>query len=275
MVVEKTTKHLTVQDSTIVGARVAGVAVGGSEVELRAVSVSDSLSGVRIERGAHEVTAVDLTVSGGQDGVVAAPGTTRVVLQNLTTDGVENDAVRSFSPNARILGGTITGATTGITVGAAATISGTSITLVNDGIRARSGGLVQADGVEVHAIAVGINAEAGTPFLLTGSRVHALEAVRGQLTQAGVNDLSLPPLNLLGAIGAPFILLALVLELVHVARQHRSGGDARRRLPPTLPATSASTGPPARSTPRPPSPATTPCRVGPRCATAQDARTPG
>jgi hypothetical protein len=60
--------------------------------------------------------------------VVAAPGTTRVVLQNLTTDGVENDAVRSFSPDARIVGGTITGGSTGITVGATTTISGTSIT---------------------------------------------------------------------------------------------------------------------------------------------------
>jgi Right handed beta helix region len=275
VMVEKTTHYLTLQASMITGAKVAGVSVGGTAVELRDLSVSDSRTGIRVERGAAGVTAVNLTVSGGQDGVVATAGTAGVVLQNLTADGVENDAVRSFSPNARILGGTITGATTGITLGAATTISGTSITLVNDGIRARSGDLVQADGVDVHAIAVGINAEAGTPFLLTGSRVHALEAVRGQLTQEGVNDLSLPPLNLLGAIGAPFILLALVLELVHVARQHRSCGSTRRRLPPTLPATSASTESPARSTPRTRSPATTPCLAGPLCASAQDAGTPG
>ena len=94
-----------------------------------------------------------------------------MVLHNLHAYGVENDAVRTFSPDARILGGTITGATTGITAGAATTISGTTITLVNTGIRARSTGLVHAEGVDVDATAVGIDVAPGSPFLLTGSGV--------------------------------------------------------------------------------------------------------
>jgi hypothetical protein len=268
--VEKTTMHLTVQASTIAGARVAGVSVGGKEVELRGLSVSESRTGVRVERGADEVTVVDLTVSGGQDGVVATPGTARVVLQNLTADGVENDAVRSFSPDIRILGGTITGGSTGITVGAAATISGTSITLTDEGIRARAAGLVHADAIDINAVSVGINAEAGSPVLLTGSRVHALEAVRGELDQQGVNDLSLPPLNLLGATGLPLILLALVLELAHTVRQRRSGEIAGRRPPPALRAAASSSRTSARSAR--PTPATmTSCPVSPPLAAAHDA----
>jgi hypothetical protein len=50
------------------------------------------------------------------------------------------------------------------------------------------------------------------------------------------NDLSLPPLNLLGAIGVPLIILALILEGLHSLRQRRYGG-LNRHLPPTLPAT--------------------------------------
>ena len=75
----------------------------------------------------------------------------------------------------------------------------------------------------------------GSPFQLTSSRVDALEAVHGVVQQQpGDNELSLPPLNLLGAIGVPLILLALVLEQVNAFRQ-RSVGNVRRRQPPALP----------------------------------------
>jgi hypothetical protein len=253
------------------GTRVAGATVGGTEVELRDLSVSDSRTGIRIERGADGVTAVDLKISGVQDGVVATSGTARVVLQNLTVDGVENDAVRSFSPDALILGGTITGGSTGIAVGAPTTISDTSITLVDVGIRAWSTGLVHAEGVDVNALAVGINAESGSLVLLTGSHVHALEAVRGQLTQHGDNDLSLPPLNLLGAIGIPLILLAFVLELAHTAREHRAGRSTRRQSPPAPPAATSSPRSSARSARPAPSTTTRAGPVSPPRAAAQDA----
>jgi hypothetical protein len=72
---------------------------------------------------------------------------------------------------------------------------------------------------------------------LTNSRVHALEAVRGPLDADDKgNDLSLPALNLLGAIGVPLVILALILEALHSMRQRRYGG-ANRHVPPTLPAT--------------------------------------
>jgi Right handed beta helix region len=274
VMIEKTTEHLTVQAATIEGATVAGVAVGGHEVELREVSVSDSRTGVRVERGAEGVTAIALTLSGGQDGVVAAPGTARVVLQNLRANNFENEAVRSFSPDAQILGGTITGGSTGIDVGAATTISGTSINLANVGIRARSNGLVHADRVDVNAIAVGINAATGSPVLLTGSRIRALQAVRGELHQQGPNDLSLPPLNLLAAIGIPLILLAILLEQVHTVRQRRLGPSAERWLPPTLPATSSSTGSSAKPLHPTRSTTTSSRRVGPRRAATHEVITP-
>lgn len=232
--IEKTTTHLVLQSSTFDAVKLAGVAIGGTSVELRDVAVTDTQAGVRIERGADDVTAVGLRLTGGQDGVVATAGTTGVVLQDLSAFGVENDAVRSFSPDARILGGTIVGATTGVTAGAATTISRMSMSLVNGGIRARSPGLVRAEEVDIDAVAVGIDAAVGSPVLLTDSRVRALEAVRGELTESGTNELSLPPLNLLGAIGIPLVLLALVLELVHVARQHR-GGRGPRWTPPVVP----------------------------------------
>ena len=166
--------------------------------------------------------------------MVATAGTRAVVLNDLSAVGVENDAVRTFSPDTRIVGGQIVGATCGVTAGAATTISRVSMSLVNDGIRARSDGLVRAEGVDIDAVAVGIDAAIDSPVVVADSRVRAFEAVRGEFTEQGTNELSLPPLNLLGAIGVPLILLALVLELVHVARQRRTVGRRRRWTPPAV-----------------------------------------
>ncbi len=134
---EKSTTRLTLRNSTIDGPSVAGVAVTGSGIALRDVAVSDSRTDIRIERGASDVTAVGVQVIGGEDGVVVSPGTTGIVLDDLTASAIENDAVRSFGPDTRIVGGSITGATTGIHLAAPATISGTDIALVNNGIRTR------------------------------------------------------------------------------------------------------------------------------------------
>ncbi len=237
IVAEKTTKGATITNSTIDGARVAGIAVGGHDVTLDGVSVSDSRTGVRIERGAGNVLVNGVKLSGGQDGLVTTAGTTGVVVKDMTADGVENDAVRNFSPGAQIIGGHINGGLTGIDAEAATTITGTGVSLSNEGIRARTSEPVTVDNVTVDAVTVGMNIAVGTPITLTNSRVHALEAVRGDLgPQAAGNDLSLPAINLLGAIGVPLIILALVLEGMHSIRQRRFGGTSRH-LPPTLPAT--------------------------------------
>jgi hypothetical protein len=202
------------------------------------VKVSDSRTGVRIERGAGNVVATNLKLSGGQDGLVTTAGTTGVVIRDMVADGIQNDAVRNFSPGAQIIGGRVTGGLTGIDAEAATTISGTNVGLSNEGIRARTNEPVAIDNVTVDAVSVGVNIATGTPVALTNSRVHALEAVRGTYPPGVGNDLSLPPLNLLGAIGIPLVVLALFLQHVHLARTRRTGERGRRSSPPVVPTAS-------------------------------------
>jgi hypothetical protein len=170
-------------------------------------------------------------VDGGRDGIVATAGTTGVVIADLVARNVESDAVRTASTDTEIIGGRITGGATAIDVAAAGTISGVTINGAVEGIHSRSPDLVRVDEVRIDALSLGVNAAPGSSFNLTGSSVHALEALRGPIRQHGTNDLSLPPLNLLSAIGVPLILLAIVLDQVHTARQRRAG-VRRRRLPP-------------------------------------------
>ncbi len=236
VVVDKSVTGVTLRGSAIEGSAVVAIGVAGKHVAISDVGIKDSGTGVRIERGSIDISATNLSVTGGKDGVISTPGTTSLKLQNLQTDGVSNTAVRTFTPDAQITGGRIIGSSTGIDTGAATTITGTTITQVDEGIRARSTDLVKADNVDINAITAGITVAEGSPFQLTASRVDALEAVHGVVQQRpGDNELSLPPLNLLGAIGVPLILLALVLEQVNAFRQ-RSVGNVRRRQPPPIPA---------------------------------------
>jgi Right handed beta helix region len=237
--IEKTTNGLALTGSTIERTQ-TGVSVGGQNIDLHDLLVDDSQSGVRVERGAGHVTATAVSLTGGENGVVVVPGTTSVVLRDLVIDGAANSGVRSSSPNAQILGGRISGSSTGIDVEAATTINGTEIIGSNVGIRSRSIDLVAADDVNVSAVTSGINVQDGSPFVLTDSRVDALEAVNGQAQYQGLNDLSLPPLNLLGAIGIPLVVLALLLDQVQRLRQRHGPGGPGRRLPPTLRAGAAS-----------------------------------
>ncbi len=228
---EKTTRGLTITASTITGASITGISVGGHELTLNQTTVADSAAAVRVEKGAGEVTADGLTVTGGQQGIVALPATRNVVLPGLGAHGVGRAALRTFSPELQVIGGYIGGSTTGIDAGAATTITGGTIDEVDQGIRARSPNLVDIDDVDISALSVGINVAPGSPVRLAGSHIDALEAVRGELTQDGANDLSLPPLTLIGAIGLPLILLTVILDQIRVVRGRGIAGNGRRTPP--------------------------------------------
>jgi len=234
VVIEKSTTNLELRNSTIEGSRVAGVNIGGKEIRVNGVQVADAKAGVRVERGSEHVQLNGMTIEGGRDGIVTSAGTADVVINDLQANHVGDDAIRTETPGALINGGTITGGTTGIDVAAAATITATAINGASEGIHSRSPELVRAENIAIDAIDLGLNVSLDSPFVLANSSVHALEAFRGVFAQEGVNSFSLPPLNLLGAIGVPLVLLAVVLEQVHTFRQRRVGGH-KRRLPPAIP----------------------------------------
>jgi hypothetical protein len=230
---EKTTRGLLASQSTIEQSSIAGVSISGHEIELRDVTINGSPTAVRVERGAGDVLADRLTLVGGDDGVVALPATSNVVLRNLSATDVGHSALRTMSPGLELAGARIDGGSTGIDVGAAARISDVTVVAVEEGIRARSPQPVVVNGAVVAAGSVGINVAPGSPTTLTASRIDALESIRGEVQQQGENTLSLPPLNLIGAIGIPLVVVALLLEQVQAFRQ-RSVGYGRRLTPPVV-----------------------------------------
>jgi hypothetical protein len=234
VVVEKSTTNLELRNSTIEGSRVAGVNIGGKEIRVNNVQISDAKSAVRIERGSAHLELTAVTLEGGRDGIVTSAGASDIKINDLTANGVADNAIRNASPGATISGGTITGGDTGIVLDTATTITAVAINGSREGIHSRSPEMVRAENVAIEATELGLNVAPGTPFTLANSSVHALEAVRGVFIPEGTNNISLPPLNLLAAMGVPLILLAIVLEQVHSFRQRRVGGN-RKHLPPAIP----------------------------------------
>jgi hypothetical protein len=230
---EKTTTGLHVTGSTIDSAQVAGMEIGGHNTVLDGLTVKNSRAALRVERGAGGVAVTNVSLIGGTDGLVTSGGTSGVVVKGLSADGVGDTAVRSLSPGMQVIGGTIRGGRTGMDLQAGTTVTGIQIGLTSTGIRARATDPITIDSSSVDAVSVGVDAQQGSAATLRNSSVHAVQAVRGTLALVGVNDLSLPPLNILGAIGLPLIGLAIVLELLHLLRQ-RGFGPTRRALPPAV-----------------------------------------
>ncbi|HEY0815280.1 MAG TPA: right-handed parallel beta-helix repeat-containing protein, partial [Pseudonocardia sp.] len=233
IVAEKTTKGLHLTNSTIDTVHVAAIAIGGHDTLLDGVTVKNSHTSVRVERGAGGVTVNKLSLIGGDDGLVTSGGTSGIVITGISTDSVGNDAIRNLSPGMKITGGQIRGGNTGMDLQAGTTVTGMQIGLTSTGIRARATDPTVIDSSSIDAVSVGLDAQTGSLVTLRNSSVHALEAVRGVVTMQGNNDLSLPPLNLLGAIGLPLIALAVVLEVMHLLRQRRFG-TTRRAMPPAV-----------------------------------------
>jgi copper-binding protein NosD len=221
VVVDKSTVGLRFTDSTIANARLVGMAYDGRDGLLQGLTVNDCATAVRVDHGAGSLAIDRLRISGGENGLVTSNATAAILVRDLSADGVGNDAIRTESPGMQVLGGQIRGGHTGMDLRAPTTVSGTRISLASIGIHAGSDGLVALDGVTIEAETVGVAAEQGSAVTLHNSVAHALHATRGDVRLSGVNDLNLPPLNLLGVIGLPLILLALVLEFLHLLGQIR------------------------------------------------------
>ena len=225
---DKTTTGMRFTDSTIQSAHVVGMAYDGRDGTLAGLTIKDSLTALRVERGTGALTIDKLSIIGGGDGLVTSSRTPGIVVKDLSADGVSNDAIRNLGPGMRIIGGQIRGSRTGMDLQAPTAVTGMRVGPTSTGVRTSTAGPIVLDGVSIDAAAVGVAAPPGIAVTLHNSSVHADRAILGAVNLSGVNDLSQPPINLLGAIGLPLILLALVLEFLHLLNQIRRARSRRR-----------------------------------------------
>ncbi|MDT7598440.1 MAG: hypothetical protein QOK26_517, partial [Pseudonocardiales bacterium] len=212
---------LEIASAQVTGAGRAGIAVAATDANLHQLTISGSTTGLQISGRAARITVTDVHVSGGHTGIRIAEGASVVALNQVATDGVSGTGISTAAPGTKITNARVTGGTTGINARAAADITSTSVSGVNEAIH--SGPAVQVTGkkVDLLAAATGVKVDPNGVFLLTDSRVRAHLALRGQVDLFGANTISPPPFNWVGAFGVLFIALAFLLELAHFIRQRR------------------------------------------------------
>jgi hypothetical protein len=127
-----------------------------------------------------------------------------------------------------IVGGQIRGGRTGMNLQAPTTVTGMRVGWTSTGVRTSVAGRVVLDDVVIDAVAVGVVASPGSAVALRNSSVHAPHTIRGNVDLQGVNDFGQPPITVLGAIGLPLILLALILEFLPILLELKRQRDRRR-----------------------------------------------
>jgi hypothetical protein len=228
VLVDETTTGLQFSNSTIQNADDVGVAYDGRDGALVGLTVKDSGTALRVEHGSGALTVDALSITGGRDGLVTSSGTPGIVVKNLSADGVSNEAIRNLGPGMHIVGGQIRGGRTGMNLQAPTTVTGMRVGWTSTGVRTSVAGRVVLDDVVIDAVAVGVVASPGSAVALRNSSVHAPHTIRGNVDLQGVNDFGQPPITVLGAIGLPLILLALILEFLPILLELKRQRDRRR-----------------------------------------------
>lgn len=228
LVLDHGVTDVDVSDLTVDHARTTGVAVAASRVQLRGLTVSDSIIGVRLSRTAARVTLAGSTVVGGRDGIVASRGATEVTLRSVVVRDVGHDALNTAAADTTITGGRITGGKIGINARASTGIEATSVSGVMEGVHVARGVTVRGNRVDVLATSSGIKVEPRGRFLLNDSRVRAREPLRGAVVLEGHDTVSLPPFPWVGFMGVVLVAVAVLLETLNTIRDRLTG-----RRPPT------------------------------------------
>jgi hypothetical protein len=210
-----------IASAQVSGAARTGIAVAATDANLHQLTIAGSTTGLQISGRAARATVTDARITGGHTGVRVSRGATVVALDQISTNGVSGTGITTASPGIKISNARVTGGATGINARAAAAITGSTVTGVNEAIH--SGPAVQVTGKQVDLLAnsTGVKVDPDGAFLLTDSRVRAHVALRGQVNLFGTNTISPPPFNWIGAFGVLFIALAFLLELAHFTRQRR------------------------------------------------------
>ncbi|MEV5412776.1 hypothetical protein AB0K60_28570 [Thermopolyspora sp. NPDC052614] len=214
------------RDVDIVNARIDGTTTGlvtsATDVGARGGLWRPAQTGALLYGKASGVRLTGVTIEGGVTGVMATRTTSGAHLTDLTVTGVSGQAVNSASPGLVVTGGHISGAATGLALRANATLTGTRVDQVTQGVRATPRTAVSAAGIDVLAAKAGVTAEEGARVTLTASRVRAPMSLRGDIDLRDGNTITLPPFPWLGVVGIGVLLSTLLLYAVHRIRQGRT-----------------------------------------------------
>ncbi|MEU6340348.1 right-handed parallel beta-helix repeat-containing protein [Streptomyces sp. NPDC046977] len=213
----------TVSGGTVQGFE-RGIAVSGSDVTIRQTAVSDSPTAITVYGQARQVSLEGVTVRGGRVGVTASDTTSGVALTDVRVSGTTRKGLSSASPGLRVTGGSVSGATTAVDLGASARLDHLTISGARRGLHVAAGVHASGTALDVLAERKGIEVGRDGRMDLTDSRVRAPIALFGPGTvhRGGRTQVTLPPFPWLGFAALLALTLAAGMQTVHQVRHRRT-----------------------------------------------------
>lgn len=199
-----------------------GISVSGPQVTIAGTRIDGSRTGISVNGRAHGAALREVTITDSRTGVTAAATTTGVSLTAVQVKNASGKGLASASTGLRIKGGSISGASTAVDLGAPARLDGLTITQAHRGIHLARTVRATGTGLDVLAERKGIEADRGAVIAITDSRVRAPLAMAGdgEILRHGHTEVTLPPFPWLGFAAIVALLAAIALQTVHQVR-HR------------------------------------------------------
>ncbi|WP_128375991.1 right-handed parallel beta-helix repeat-containing protein [Streptomyces cavernae] len=216
------TRGTVVSGGTVTGFG-RGIAIAGAGMSIEETTVSGSRTGIAVYGDARQVSLRKVTVRGGRAGVTASSTTSGVSLTGVTISGTTRKGLSSASAGLLVSGGSVSGATTAVDLGAAARLDSLTVSGARRGLHLAAGVRATANGLDVLAERKGIEADKDARMILTDSRVRAPVALAGggSVERRAGTEVTLPPFPWLGFAALVALLLAVGLQTVHQVR-HRN-----------------------------------------------------
>ncbi|MFI9029455.1 right-handed parallel beta-helix repeat-containing protein [Streptomyces sp. NPDC053560] len=215
-----------IESATVSGGTVGGfdrgIGITGSRVRVERTSLSGNRTGIVIGGEADHVALRDVRVDGGETGVLASPTTSHITLNDVRVTEASRKGLASSSPGLRVTGGSLSGGTTAVDLGAPAHLEKVAVGSSHRGMHLAHNVRASGRSVDVLAERQGVVADAGSRLDLTDSRVRAPVALDGdgEVKRHGKTEITMPPFPWLGFAALVALALAVVLQTLHHVR-HR------------------------------------------------------
>ncbi|MGW0881641.1 right-handed parallel beta-helix repeat-containing protein [Streptomyces sp. NPDC002671] len=201
-----------------------GIAIDGPDVRVHGTTVTGARTGVAVYGRARQVALDGVVVRGGRAGVTASGTTKNVALSGVRISGTSSKGLASASPGLTVTGGSVSGATTAVDLGAAASLDTLDVSGARRGVHLAAGVHATGKGLDILAERKGIQADDGAWISIEDSRVRAPIALSGggTIKRLGHTEVTLPPFPWLGFAALVALTLAVVLQTIHQVRHRRT-----------------------------------------------------
>jgi parallel beta-helix repeat protein len=222
IVLDERSNGIPVEHNVVEGNRGDGIVVlGSSDAQVRDNTVRSNRVGVRVNHQSLHTLIESNLVAGNQTGIELYDGafdtlTTRNRIRDSASTGIVIEDAGVVSRHDLIEGGDI-----GMEIRAPARADGTVVRDAVTGVRVTGPGIAQLTGMDIEARSTGIDLERGAIARVSSSHVVAPDPTSGAPLRTIVDTtLAHPPpaLRWIGVAGITFVLLALLLQFFHRAR---------------------------------------------------------